>query len=90
VGSEEDSAQSVFRLVPRPLLADSARWLAQDGLVMRFGARLLLPPDYPQHMGGDAQRRCAAGRCAGRSAGQLLLLLLLASSRPPPPASGWW
>jgi hypothetical protein len=63
VGREEDAAQSVFRLVPRPLMEDGNRRLAQDGLVLRFVAQLVLPPGYPAHMLQDAERRCALCLC---------------------------
>jgi hypothetical protein len=78
VGREEDSAQSVFRLVPRPLLADSGRWLAQEGQVLRFGSQLLLPAGYPEHLQGDAQRRW--GERGNRACGPVQLWTTLRCS----------
>jgi hypothetical protein len=67
IGREEDAAQSVFRLVPRPLMEDSKRRLAQDGLVLRFMTHLVLPPNYPAHMIQDAERRWATTHTCMRS-----------------------
>lgn len=55
IGSEEDSLQNVFHLVPKQMQPDFGKYILNDGKVLRFEAVLVPVPGHPVSE-GDSDR----------------------------------
>ena len=59
IGSEEDSLQNVFHLVPKAPTHDYRRYKEVQGVVLRYAARMVAQPGLSGLGPFDADRRCA-------------------------------